>query len=173
MIESLPAESRTVELPTPYGLSGARATLSRMRSLIHEGAASALVIGTARDIVANIPERDYLGELRAVDRWVSSRLRYTRDVAGAETLQTAERMLRDIREKGQGFGDCDCHAVLAGSLLKAIGFPLRLVMVGRTIPPRPHHVLLSANVEGNWHLLDCTQTSLAGHRFTFREDLDV
>jgi len=64
-----------------------------------------------------------------VDAWVGQHLTLLGE--WEEFIQTPHRQLAEISEHGTVFGDCDDAAVLTGALLGSIGFPVRLVAVGR------------------------------------------
>lgn len=114
---------------------------------------------------AGIPENDQLGEARALFGFMRRNIRYTRDPHNFEWLQTP---LYTALVKN---GDCDCQTTLLASLLMSVGFPVRLVIMGRK-PRDPKtgealqgeanyfHVLLSAEVRDEngkyWLRLDPT-----------------
>ncbi|MEN9924369.1 MAG: hypothetical protein RL268_495 [Pseudomonadota bacterium] len=126
-------------------------TLAVMRWLVNSrgGKTSMVIRQLALELVRNLPPKDILGEVTALHAFVRDRIRYVRDVEGAETVQTPERTLSN------GQGDCDDKSTLLASLLKAIGIPARFEAVGLA-PGRWSHVLVSALVGGAWVPLETT-----------------
>jgi transglutaminase-like putative cysteine protease len=118
----------------------------------------AYVRGVALDIVTNLAPNDDLGEVRAVWQYVRDQVRYVRDVASVDTLQTPRATLSVLQ------GDCDDKAVLLASLLETIGYATRFV-VSATVPGRSYnHVYVEAFVPklGRWIPLE---SSIAGFPF--------
>ncbi len=138
----------------PKGYPGTRRTVGLVARLIRQGAKDFRVRQTAIDIlIANdIPPKDYLGEIEALFCWVRDRIRYTRDIYRVELLHTARRML-ELRA-----GDCDDMTILLGSMLKSVGHPVRLALVG--FNPRKKslftHIYLEVFYKGAWIALDPT-----------------
>jgi len=73
-----------------------------------------------------IEERDYSGEVRAVFNWIRSNVRYVKDAIHLDQFQHPARTLE------WGGGDCDDYCITMGSILQAIGYPIRL----RVIQPK-------------------------------------
>ncbi|MGE3854458.1 MAG: transglutaminase domain-containing protein [Planctomycetota bacterium] len=113
--------------------------LAHIMRLIREGSHHPHVVETARRIVSNVPDKDDVGEIRAVWDWLRENVRYVRDPIGMEVMQTAHRMLSptellpdEIAKRlppPSKAGDCDeMGAVLAGALLRAIGYTVRIAL---------------------------------------------
>jgi hypothetical protein len=138
----------------PKGYAGTKKTVAYIMRLIKEGAKDFCVRQTAIDILfANgVPPKDYLGEIRTLFGWVQHNVRYTRDIHRVELLHSARRML-ELRA-----GDCDDMTILLAAMLKAIGHPVRLVLVGFN-PARKTvftHIYLEVFYKGWWIPLDAT-----------------
>lgn len=106
----------------------------------------AYVRGVALDLVTSLSPNDDLGEVRAVWSYVRDQVRYVRDVAAVDTLQTPRATLSILQ------GDCDDKAVLLASLLETIGYPTRFV-VSATVPRQSYnHIYVEAFVPklGRW-----------------------
>lgn len=144
----------------PKGYAGTKKTVGYIVGLIKEGAKDFDVRQTAIDILFQhaIPPKDYLGEIRALFEWVKNNVRYTRDIHRVELLHTARRML-ELRA-----GDCDDMTILLSAMLKAIGHPVRLALVG--FNPRKKalftHIYLEAFCKGVWIPLDATMSKPMG-----------
>lgn len=108
------------------GELGTIQTVAAMRSLIYDGKKDATVHELASGIVrrACVPAYDFGGEARAIYEAVRRNVRFTRDVRGMETLQTAPETIRRRQ------GDCDDFTVLLCSLLESLGHKTRIVTVG-------------------------------------------
>lgn len=137
----------------PDGRDGVRATLKRMAALVRQGRQSMAVRSMALQLVRQLRQKDYAGEVRAVHEFVRDRVRYVRDVRTVETLHTADHLLQSRQ------GDCDDKAILAASLLESIGHRTRLVAVG---PSRHRFVHVYAQVAhpgqpGKWITLETTE----------------
>ncbi|MGH7596238.1 MAG: transglutaminase-like domain-containing protein [bacterium] len=138
----------------PKGYAGTLATVRHIIALIKAGVKDFCVRQTAIDILlANgIRPKDYRGEIAALFEWVKHNIRYTRDIHRVELLHTPRRML-ELRA-----GDCDDMTILLATMLKSIGHPVRLVLVGFN----PHkkklftHIYLEAYCKGWWIPLDPT-----------------
>lgn len=145
--------SRTLH-SIPSGTDGVRVTLNVMRRLILRGAVSEIVRAVAEELIAHLPQKDYLSEVGALFAYVQHHIRYLRDVYRVETLHSADQVLR------HGQGDCDDKTILLGSLLQSIGVPVRLVAVGQ-MPGHYRHVYLEAFV-GSWIAMDATEPQPMG-----------
>ena len=101
-----------------------------------------------------IPERDWNAEIAGAFNYVRDKVRYTRDIHDVELFQKADRTL-DLQ-----IGDCDDLAILLGSILGNIGYPL-LIRVISTGAPSFHHVFLMACVPpedpNEWVALDASK----------------
>jgi transglutaminase-like putative cysteine protease len=138
----------------PRGYAGTRQTVSYIVQLIKEGAKDFCVRQRAIDILIGngVRPKDYRGEIRTLFEWVKNNVRYTRDIHRVELLHSARRML-ELRA-----GDCDDMTILLSTMLKAVGHPVRLVLVGFN-PKRKRlfsHIYLEAFCRGSWIPLDPT-----------------
>jgi hypothetical protein len=158
----------------PKGYAGTKKTVASIIRLIKEGAKDFGVRQTAIDILfANgVPPKDYLGEIKTLFAWVQNHVRYTRDIHRVELLHSARRML-ELRA-----GDCDDMTILLAAMLKAIGHPVRLALVGFN-PQRKMlftHIYLEVLYQGGWIPLDATVSRPPGwappadHRQVFPVD---
>lgn len=138
----------------PKGFAGTRTTVGYIIHLIKNGAKDFGVRQTAIDILiqSNVPSKDYLAEIKTLFEWVQSNIRYTRDIHRVELLHSARRML-ELRA-----GDCDDMTILLSAMLKAVGHPVRVVLVG--FNPKNEmlftHIYLEAFCKGWWIPLDPT-----------------
>lgn len=138
----------------PKGYAGTRKTVETIIRLIKAGAKDFCVRQTAIDILLQngVQPKDYLREIKTLFEWVKRNVRYTRDIYRVELLHSARRML-ELRA-----GDCDDLTILLSAMLKAIGHPVRLALVGFN-PRRKKlftHIYLEVFYKGQWIPLDPT-----------------
>lgn len=142
-----PIAGSTGRLPPAKAIVGAKMTNHDVRNidqrvalivgLVQRGASDPDIIAKAREIVSQkcgkdwcIKARDWRGEIVAVHNAVKDKLvRYTRDPDGVDFFAHPKRSL------AMGAGDCDEMIALELALLRAIGFPVELVVVETTNAP--------------------------------------
>jgi transglutaminase-like putative cysteine protease len=138
----------------PKGYAGTIKTVELIAYLVRSGAKDFGVRQTAIEILrqCGIRPKNYLGEIRALFEWVRRNVRYTRDIHRVELLHTARRML-ELRA-----GDCDDMTILLSAMLKSIGHPVRLVLVGFNPMKKKlfTHIYLEVFYKGRWIPLDAT-----------------
>ena len=167
-------EPRVFEGRIPRGYAGTRRTVSYIAQLIKDGAKDFCVRQKAIDILIHngVRPKDYPGEIRMLFEWVKKNVRYTRDIHRVELLHSARRML-ELRA-----GDCDDMTILLSTMLKAVGHPVRLALVGFN-PARKSlftHIYLEAFCRGVWIPLDPTMDRPMGwappadHKLIFAVD---
>lgn len=115
---------------------------------------------TAESILAEIPQKNWREEMRAIYNYVRDNIRYTQDIDGVETIKTPQLMIAEIRNRGMSYGDCDDHTVLLGALLKNAGYSVRLAIM-RSLWNKAggyNHIYLQAGVPmtNQWVALDAT-----------------
>jgi hypothetical protein len=111
------------------------------------------------DLFTNIPEKDYMSEIKRLYEYVRDNMRYTRDISNIEYVKTPYRHIKDIEERGLTFGDCDDHTVLLGALLFNAGYTIRIVITKNTPNATGfHHIYLHVNIPmtSGWICLDAT-----------------
>lgn len=129
-------------LNVPSGFRGTDETVRLMSQLSHGrwGSRSPKIRALAINILKQrrIPEKNYRAEMVALYEWVRDRVRYTRDVAGQETLSPPEEIAFNTMA-----GDCDDKSMLLAGLLGSIGIATRYKTIGVT-PLSYSHVYLQA-----------------------------
>jgi transglutaminase-like putative cysteine protease len=95
-----------------------------MREFVRAYKADPVIYDLARQIVAGVREKDYVGEARAIHEWVRDNVRYVQDPREVEAVQTPPMTLNI------GQGDCDDKATLAAALLESVNHPTRFKAVG-------------------------------------------
>jgi transglutaminase-like putative cysteine protease len=104
----------------------------------------------AEAIVADIPNKDYAGEIAAIQKYVRDNIRYTRDPVTTETLKTPEELLISRQ------GDCDDQATLVAAIAMTIGFPVRFIAIGY-IPGEYEHVYAEVKLGTLWLSVETTE----------------
>jgi hypothetical protein len=104
---------------------------------IEEGALDPKVRKLAFEIVrkAGCPSKDWYCEIRAIYDYVKKNIRYFYDIRGIDTYHSARAILFEL--KG---GDCDDFSIVLGSLLAAIGYPIKLRIIAKTKQGRYIHI---------------------------------
>ena len=138
------------------GEAGTAQTIARMRQLVDEALHDPSIVRLAKDIVRNVPAFDEAGEAQAIYNWVSTHIRFTKDVVNKELLYAPTDLLK------VGAGDCDDISMLMATLLMAIGYPARMVTVAAnaTAPDQFSHVYVEAEVpagSGQWIAMDAAR----------------
>lgn len=134
------------------GISGVDRTVQHMADRIRSNTTDPKVRAAAIQALRGSPEYDARAQAAAVYRFVRNRIRYQRDPQGTEWIQSAPRTLEI------GAGDCDCQALLAGSLLAAGGVKgaTRLSVVAVAPSRQPSHIFLEWQdpKTGRWWPMD-------------------
>jgi transglutaminase-like putative cysteine protease len=123
-----------------------------IRKLIEQGKSDIVVRTLAEKIVQYLPQKDYAREVAAIYNFVTRRLRYTKDIHKVETVHRARELLRRHKKAA----DCDDFVILTGSLLQAIGHPVRIVIIGSNYEDKEDysHIYLQVYVNKKWVSLD-------------------
>jgi transglutaminase-like putative cysteine protease len=142
----------------PTGPAGIAETLDRMARIVREYRRNATIRQLAIEIrqAARVPAKDWLGEVRALHRFVSTYITYVRDVRDAETLTVPTLTLKNRA------GDCDDQAMLLASLLEALGHPTKFVAMGFGEPQQFTHVLTETLVGQRWLPVETTVACRVG-----------
>jgi transglutaminase-like putative cysteine protease len=134
----------------PPGKEGTKYTLNLMRQLVRQGKKSSAVRQLAVELTSGLKQKDWLGEVSAVHRFVRDSIRYVRDIHGVETLHTVERILSNAA------GDCDDKSVLVASLLESLGHPTRFLAIGFK-PGSYSHVYPETLIGNKWVTVETTE----------------
>jgi transglutaminase-like putative cysteine protease len=115
---------------------------------------------TAAQIVAYTNPRNPEAQALALRDWIASHVRFLRDPAGAELVQTPEYLLTELSKFGTVQGDCDDVATLAAALAMSIGLRARFQLVGFDGPTGPYgHIWteVQGSQGGPWWEIDTTR----------------
>lgn len=133
------------------GPEGVRQTLDKMIQWAADYASDPRIHSLASGIIAGVPGKDYLGEAAALQDFVKNAVRYTRDILNVESLQSPPATLERMQ------GDCDDQALLLGSLLVAVGHPVRFVAVAFDGPDLFEHVYAEFKYGTRWIGVETTE----------------
>lgn len=134
----------------PNDAAGTNSTLMLMRTLVQRFKKDSVIRETAISLVSQAKQRDWTAEAGLLYEYVRDRIRYVRDVAGVETLQTPP-VTMELEA-----GDCDDKSTLLAALLASIGHPSRFVATGYKEPGRYSHVYVETKIGDRWVPLDPT-----------------
>lgn len=134
----------------PDGPEGVRVTLELMRRLVREWRSNPEIIALARHIVSSVAQKDFTGEVSALQNFVRDSIRYTQDVNEVETVQAPNITLQTAH------GDCDDQSVLLATLLEAVGHPTRFAAIGFE-PDNFEHVYVETLIGRNWESAETTE----------------
>jgi hypothetical protein len=162
------------ELPVPKGM---KTRITRVRNinervkhlvpLIQSGRAHPSIRALSVQAVSKkcsgrfcLEERDYPGEVRAVFDFVRQNVRYVKDGIHADQFHHPVRTLQF------GGGDCDDMTVLLGSMLQAIGYPVKMRVIQTVGAPDWNHIYLLVGLPPGepryWVALDASVDKPAG-----------
>lgn len=140
----------------PDGPAGTAATLKAMAALTRQYRRDPGIMQLARSLVADLPQYDRVGEVKALHAFVRDHIRYTNDPKDVELLQTPKATLE------MGTGDCDDKSTLLASLLEAIGRPARFVALAFKPFANYSHVLTETRLGKGWVPLETIKPVAAG-----------
>lgn len=150
-----PSPTLTTLKNLPDGRAGVRATLGEMRLFVRDYKKSLPVREAAANLTQHLAQKNFMGEVKALHRYVRDHIRYLRDIHGVETVQSPVKTLE------YGYGDCDDKATLLAALLESTGHPSRFVAVGKA-PNKFSHVYVETLVGQKWFPLETTEPVPAG-----------
>ena len=134
------------QLPTPtYHLSGFSGAKDTLRAMVEaaqgaQGERSALVREATEEAIGLLAPKAYGSEILAVAYWVTGHVHYVNDPLHTEMVKTPERLVKEVRARGYGRGDCDDLGCLIGTMALQLGRQAQLVVVGFDQPGDYSHV---------------------------------
>ena len=137
---------RAYKVDVPAGFRGTQATLRAVRHLARADSSTPEIWRLSRVLTQDLLSYDRRAEVGAIHHFVRDGIRYVRDPRGTEAVQSPRTTLRI------GSGDCDDKTALVGSLLTAIGYPVRYVLA-KTDPLRPEdfsHIYPETEIGSDW-----------------------
>lgn len=143
-------------------------TIKVIGAAIKDGSEYLPIRNRAAALATLAKPKDYFGQLKSIFNDFVKRWRYVRDPWGKELVTRSPEQIYNLvmggrsEDPGVGFGlgagDCDDATVAIGSMLKSIGFPVRIATMAAPYMPPGHimnHVFCQAMVPGlGWLTVD-------------------
>jgi hypothetical protein len=104
------------------------------------GEKSIFVRSMLEEVVAQIWPKDYLGEILAVNNWVSEKVMYLNDPLHVELVKDPQRLCEEIHSRGHARGDCDDIAVIIATMCLQLGRQSQFIVAGFGAPGEYSHV---------------------------------
>lgn len=134
----------------PDGPEGVRVTLGIMRKLVKLWRANPEMIAFANSLIADVPPKADREIINRIFLWVRDQIIYRNDANGVEVLRAPDVLIQ------QGYGDCDDKSTLLSTLLEALGYDTRFVVIGFE-PDNFTHVYNEVKLGTVWVPLDSTE----------------
>ena len=134
----------------PQGNAGVRVTLNLMSKLVKFYKSNIKIRTLAANLTKRLLQKDWQSEIKAIQKYVSYEIRYTKDIRGVETIQSPVFTLDN------GYGDCDDKSTLVAALLESIGHPTRFVACGFN-GGLLSHVYVETKIGNKWIGVETTE----------------
>lgn len=145
----------------PHQITGFRGPTDTLAGMVRatqgpRGERSMLVRSVTEEAVGELWPKDYLGEILAINAWVSERVIYLNDPLHVELLKDPQRLCEEILAKGFARGDCDDIAVLMATMALQVGRDAQFVVAGFGEKGSYSHVFARVKdpKSGTWIVLD-------------------
>lgn len=116
----------------PAGTPGLDVKLARLRELVEASKRNPSFRRFVLDVVKDVREGDWSGELGAVSRWIRRNVTYRHDPIGVELFTAPDRLAFDGLA-GEAAGDCDDMVALGSAMAEVLGHPSRFRVGGSKI----------------------------------------
>jgi len=115
-------------------------TIAIIGKAIRDASSYLPIRNLSADIASTAPRKDFAGQARNLWNYFNKKWRYVKDPYGTETVTVGPGAIYTlvlgkkggVGRNGFGVGDCDDATVGFGSMLRSIGFPVR---IGTTAGP--------------------------------------
>jgi hypothetical protein len=120
------------------------------------GERSLLVRSTTEQVIGRLWPKDYLGEILAINNWVSEKIFYVNDPTHVELLKDPQRLVEEVKSRGHARGDCDDIASLISTMGLQVGRVSQFVVAGFGDPGEYSHVFsrIMEPKSGTWIVCD-------------------
>jgi len=147
--------SRVETYTIGYQDRGTAQTLKVMTRLVNDSLLDPNVREYVKGIVKYANPRNNVELAQTINDWLAEHFMFLRDPSGIELLHTPAYTLGQIQKIGYFQADCDDFAILAASMVKAVGMPATFVVLefpqGRG---EFGHVYTIAKVNQKWYPFD-------------------
>jgi hypothetical protein len=96
----------------------------------NRGERSIFVRSVTEEVIGQLWPKDYLGEILAVNNWVSEKVVYLNDPLHVELVKDPQRLCEEVKSRGHARGDCDDIAVLISTMCMQLGRKAQFVCAG-------------------------------------------
>lgn len=120
--------------------TNSRQVRTLLRDLIFAGSCDPVIRAWAANCVREIPAHSSYDECAVLFSAVRDHVRYTGDIARAETFQSARQTLRIA------IGDCDDMCILLGACLESVGHQVDVFFCDTNFDGAEDHVILGVHV---------------------------
>ena len=126
-----------------------------MVDLVRGALADPDFLAFAHEVTRSAGKRDTLEVPYQVVNFVRGAWVYRRDPVGVELIKTPSRALKEYRVFNTIVGDCDDASLFAGSLLVALGYPIRfVVMQSKPEAGKFDHIFFEVLAGQEWKAID-------------------
>lgn len=132
-------------------------TVNHIKTIVRSSYANPYVRRYAENIVSVCAANDKLCEVKTIHKFVSTKVRYTKDPYGTEYLQTPPTLLQMIEQGELPHGDCDDMTMLSLSLLRSIGYPVALKVASFIPNGKFSHIYGLVWVDNKWIPVECVR----------------
>ena len=103
-------------------------------------------------LIEPCPSKAYECYIKRIVSFIRQNVKYVNDPPKLETIQSPIRTLE------YGIGDCDDHTILAGTLLRIAGFPVKIALGDINGDGKYEHVFIKVLIpnKGKWITVDTT-----------------
>ena len=143
--------NRVTTGPLSDGEAGTVVTLKTMAREARRAKLSPPVYTLSRELIADLPPKDWVGEVRVIYEFVRDRIRYVLDPVDVQGVQTPEITL-ELRA-----GNCAQKVTLLGAMLLSIGHPVQFCAVRVDDSPVYTHVVARTWIGNHWLWLETTE----------------
>lgn len=160
-------------------------TIDEMRKIIDVSSKNPYIRKWAQSILSSVPVNKKFAEVSAIHDFVRDSVRYTRDPHGWEYIQTPPVLLDGIEatkkyKAPRPIGDCDDMTTLSLSLIKSVGYPVAIKVVGFRVMDKDGYVPFShvyglVLIDGRWYPCDTVRPdkSLGWEAIGIKRSLEI
>lgn len=160
------AAGASIRQPIPDTLAGINFEVKRMKDYVDFYSGDPSVVTITRRLVDTCRPQDELCESRRIYEALLDSTRFVKDPTKKELIQTPQRMLAEIGERGITSGDCDELSTLLATMLSAIGHRPQFRFGARDFGWQ--HVWVQDEINGRLVDLDLAERQPFGRYLSFK-----